>query len=190
MRKRKSNPDWLNFFLIVLAIIAVFVTWGIITKDIQREEKNLEDEKQARLKDLVEEDEKKRLEEELLKVNNRLAKLEPEAEKKSAKMTKVLFVARILIGLALAIANFWFYLFLGYYDISFGDKVSSLLNFDESILLVYSFVALIAHGSPSKFSEALKKRVLRELRKGHLDAVREIKELYLQQEIILKKLSH
>lgn len=65
--------------------------------------------------------------------------------------------ARTLIALTLLAANLWQVSF----DASFESNYSRLINFNEAIILGYTFIAFIIAGTPRAFVDLLKKYILK-----------------------------
>jgi hypothetical protein len=189
--KKKTNrswPAWVNILIAVLAIIAVFVTWGIITQKKKQEELAAAEEEQASLNEIRIEQELKQLQKEFSELEKRISELTPLIKKIEKRMKLVLLLARIGIGTLLVAANISFFLSTAHQPYNWENIFSSQLNLNEAILLIYSFGALVIYGTPSNFSQALKTRVLRTLEKQHLSSSSELAAFQLRKVTVEKRI--
>ena len=154
--------------LVVVVIIVVILSAGTISpkfSDDKAEEKRKREEEE-RIKQLEKEKKINALKEELAKLNGRKAELAIKFERIKKQEKKVVFVARLIIGIGLVVTDFFYY---RYYNTSFvWDRVfSDLLKLNSALVSVYSFVAFISHGTPAKFATYLKSIIKRVLRWFH-----------------------
>ena len=164
----KSNNKLIAIIIVVvviIVIIAVILSAGTFSPKFPDDEteKRKKQEEEERIKKLEKEKQLNALKEELEKLNKRKSELEIQFEKIIKQEKKVLFVARLLIGVGLVVTDYFYY---RYYNTNFVfDKViSDLLKLNSALVAGYSFVAFITHGTPAKFATYLKsilKRVLR-----------------------------
>jgi hypothetical protein len=187
--KNKKQQDW-TLIGIVIMIILVIITWGLATRKAKREELADQKESQAKLDEIQTATELIELQKNLDKVNQQLIEKYPSISLKEKSMRRVLLYVRIWIGALLITINLVFLLFTFSSSSRWDDVFSNQLNLNEGILLVYSFGALVIYGSPSKFSSALKARVLRKLKKEHLFIKDEISELESQKEALIQRICY
>jgi hypothetical protein len=178
MSKNKKQDDSEGFFWIVLGIVLIVLFWGLFgtarknSKPVTLSRPfNSPTEKPSQL------DKKKKLQE----LRERLILRKSASENHQKEIDRVILWSRITIGSLLISANVIFFLLLNVSEteingaIKVNQLIGNQLNFNEVLLLFYSFFALVFYGTPSNFVGALKHRITKRLQTAHLDLSVEIK---------------
>lgn len=187
-KRNKRYPAWVNILIAVLAIILVFVTWGVITQKKEQEELAEAEEEQSKLNEIRIEQELIQLQKEFSELTKRISEMNPLIKKIEQQMKLVLLLARIGIGVLLIVGNISFFMFTADQSNNWESIFSNQLNLNEAIILIYSFGALVIYGTPSNFSQALKARILRTLEEQHLSISNELIVLELRKATIEKRI--
>lgn len=186
-KNKDSNIGWaiLKFVLIVLAVALIIITLGWFIKNSSSFGYLKPDEGKKPIDDTKKPNP---LEEELKEKRSLLNKVEDrikfiEGKKVSIlKREKAVFIsARFLIGIILIGVNVWY---LKEYNLPFA--LDKQLNINGAVVLVYSFLAFITYGTPSRFVTALKNKISFFLKRKHIDLIEELEPLRNQRVLLIE----
>lgn len=181
MSKGKENIGWRIFkaILIIMAVAFIILSLGWFmessTTAIAEPEKDKDDPSDKVIPNTIEE-EKKQKQKRLAECEERIQYIE-ERKKSITKKEKIIFIsARAVIGLFLIAINLCY---LGYYDWQFS--LDKQLSINGAVLLLYSFLAFISYGTPTRLVTALKNKIAYFLKKKHIVLIEELEPLRVEQ---------
>ncbi|NVK66375.1 MAG: hypothetical protein HWE22_17415 [Flavobacteriales bacterium] len=158
MGRRKKGGSH-SFLEIVLIIVGVLLLVLIIADALEnrRERKKTDAEKLQDLKELRE------------KYNSGI--------KRSVRNEFwIYFIARtIIVGLIVGL-NLFFY-FSYYSNLHWENALAHLMNINEALILIYSFIAFMIYGTPSKFVKGIRQVIYRWRKRRNLPANLDIDQL-------------
>jgi hypothetical protein len=164
---------------IVLFVVLIIVTVGLIIQESDEENEEPKDDTKPLNAEEETEIKKKRLEQIEEKIKNiELRKIEIIRNEKS-----LLFYVRSIIGFILITVNgLYFYRFNT--PFSLGDQ----LNINYALLLSYTFIAYVSYGTPAKFANALKSKIIFVLKRKHISLIEELEPLKVERELLKKEI--
>lgn len=179
---RNKRSRLLNILIIIGVVVLIILTIGWIINETEKQNAiKGPDEDDKKLPDL--EEVKKKLKLRLSEVEARIKFIENRKIEIITKEKKILIAARLIIGLKLLALNG---LFLYFFNWPF--KLDAQLNINGAILLVYSFLAFITYGTPTRFINALKSKIAYYLKKKHIDIIEELEPLRLERDRLIKEI--
>lgn len=196
MSKNKNNdgPPW---WVIVLVIVIIIITvgwalgWFVESSDSEtlevpesEEEKRLKtEEAKKRENELLRQKLLKEKNERLVIVNALLIVLNRKKVEISLKEKRYYRQARRSLALLIILLNgIYTYIY------NFPMELDPFLDFNELILLAYSFFAFITFGTPSGLIRGLKEKVALYLKNKNIHTIEEIEALTREKEILIKEI--
>lgn len=185
--RKNSNIGWaiLKFALIVLAVALIILTLGWFIKNSNSFGYLKPDEGKKPIDDTKKpnplEEEKKEKQKLLLQVEERINYIEGKKVSILKREKTVFISARFLIGMALVGVNIWY---LKENNLPFA--LDKQLNINGAVVLIYSFLAFITYGTPSRFVTALKNKISFYLKRKHIDLIEELEPLRNQRVLLIE----
>jgi hypothetical protein len=183
-RRRSRRWGFWDFFLAALVVVIAIITLGSIFSSTDKhegdstEDKTPEPDPVSEPKPKINKQKDKVPQQDSVepKLNTVTSELSDQVNQISVRRIKnILFLGRVFVALTLVFLNLIFYF---YNKSSTSLKWESHLNFNELILLAYTFVAFVLYGSLAKFTHAITAAIIRGLTKGDLVSLAELE--YLQ----------
>lgn len=153
-QEKKEQNRWFLIIAVVFFLIALILTVGLISKAFKEPKNELTEEEKEQQREETRQRELLTLKAKLAQIENEIKALDGKINKIISHEKNVLLAARICVGLILIAADLIYY-----YTGEEKEILTDLLKFNSAIVAVYSFVAFISHGTPSKFAAYLKKGV-------------------------------
>lgn len=158
-KEKKKQENIKIALIIVIVILVIVITLGLVLAFQGEAEKAAEEDKEKK---------RKRLQELEIKIKP-LAKTRSEL----AQREKTVFLGiRFLVGLGIVVLNvlLWYYF-------NTEKQLGQQVTYNEAALLIYSFIAFILSGTPTKFMLAMKKGATSVVKIGKKHILTELVEL-------------
>jgi hypothetical protein len=174
---QKTSIGWriLKVVLIIMAVAFIILSLGWFmessSNDAIEAEKDKDDDLNSVKPDAIEE-EKKQKQTRLTQCEERIQYIEERKISITKKEKIILISSRALIGLFLVSVNAWY---MAYYNWPFS--LEKQLSINGAILLVYSFLAFVTYGTPTRLINALKNKIAYYLKKKHIHVIEELEPL-------------
>jgi len=191
-KKKKIFAD-IPWWVIVIGIVLIIITLGWFIHASQTETpKHVETDEERKLREAEtskrEQEERKQ---KILKEKNErleivkasLIILLREKDEISRKEKRMFRQTRVILSLSIILGN-GIYSYFWNWPLTLG----AFLNFNELILLGYSFFAFLTFGTPSNLVKGLKEKVALYLKRKNIHTLEEIEALKQEQEILIKEI--
>ncbi len=159
--KKKEFNRLLIYIVVIFVLVILILSAGAISIPLKETKNEISEEEKERLR----EEERHRqiitLKAELATIESEIDPLDKKILNLKGKEKKVLLIARIVVGLSIIALDYW------YYKSGHQDIFLDLLKFNSALVSVYSFIAFICHGTPSKFATFLKSKIRKILHWHH-----------------------
>jgi hypothetical protein len=182
MSDQNNKSWWDKWFWPIAGIALIILTIGAliwISDDQTTIEGAEEPEEPKKLEDPL-----KLAKERLVIVKEKISELAP-LENGLKKTERIIFrSSRITVGVVILCLNgLWFHLHL-----SRQFDLGEILNFNESLLLLYAFVAFLIYGTPGRFVKAMKNKISGYLARNHLGILGELKVFRKEEKELIKRI--
>lgn len=191
--KNKKSSSEIPWWVIVIAIALIILTlgWFIHASKTETREHTETDEQRKRREAETSKREKEILRQKLLKEKNErleivkanLITLLRKKDEIMQKEKRIFYQARGILSISIILINgIYFYIW------NWPLNLDAFLQFNELVLLSYSFFAFFTYGTPSNLVKGLKEKIALYLKRKNIHTIEEIEALKEEQKILIKEI--
>lgn len=183
----KEQEKGLSFLEILVGVIAVIGFIFFIGELFRDKEDDKLKEAKPKPEQIPQPENENVLEKKIQRLNvvdEQISELTPKRKRAIKAEKRILIWARIVIAFGFVLLNIWYYITFNRSMFDLGNQ----MNINGVVVMLYSFIAFVIHGTPEKFIRNIKLNTKIYLRRKHLPLLSELKSLENEREQLLKEI--